>query len=86
MKFSKTLFGLLLSLLLGLGATSQALAQTSKQQAASIAQSRFAGRVIAIKPDKDNGTEVYRVKILDKNGGLHVVVVSVQDGKILSAH
>ena len=76
---------LLAGLLAGLGMP-LAYAQITKQQAASIAQSQFEGRVIAIKPETKNGMQIYRVRILDKSGGLHIVVINSQDGKIISAH
>jgi uncharacterized membrane protein YkoI len=61
-------------------------ADISKQEAASIAQTRFTGRVIGIQPGEQNGTQVYRVKVLDKSGGLHLVIIDRQNGKIISAH
>lgn len=61
-------------------------ADISKQEAASIAQQRFAGRVIGIQADAQNGTPVYRVKVLDNSGGLHLVIIDRQNGNILSAH
>ena len=64
---------------------SLAYAEITKQQAASIAQSQFAGRVIAIKAETHNGAQVYNVRVLDKSGGLHIVVINSQDGKIISS-
>jgi uncharacterized membrane protein YkoI len=58
----------------------------SKQQAASIAKSQFQGRVIAVDESKQDNTAVFRVKVLDKNGGLHTVVIDHQTGNIISAH
>mgnify|MGYP002279053936 CR=1 FL=1 len=55
----------------------------SKQQAASIAQSRYPGRVIDIKLIDNNS---YRVKVLDKEGGMHIVIVNKQSGNIESAN
>jgi len=60
--------------------------QISKQQAASIAKSRFKGRVIAVDESSQNNTPVYRVRVLDKKGGMHTIVIDHQTGKILSAH
>jgi len=60
--------------------------QVSKQQAASIAKSKFQGRVIAIDETSQDKTPVYRVKVLDKKGGLHTVVIDHQTGQIISAH
>lgn len=61
-------------------------AQISKQQAANIAQSQFKGRVIAVDESTQNGTAVYRVKVLDQSGGMHTVVVDRQSGNVISAH
>lgn len=61
-------------------------AAVSKQQAVAIAKSRFQGRVIAVIASKQNNTDVYRVKVLDKQGGMHTVVIDYKTGQILSAH
>lgn len=58
----------------------------SKQQAATIAKSRFQGRVIAVVEGKQDDTLVYRVKVLDKQGGMHTVVIDHQTGHVISAH
>ena len=84
MKRKLLIISLLTSLFFGL--LTPAIAQISKQDAASIAQSRFNGRVIAVKPEEQKGTLIYRVKVLDNNGGMHIVVIDGQSGKILSAH
>ena len=86
MKRTLKIVVLIAGLAFGLGTAGLSYAQITKQQAASIAQSQFEGRVIAVKQENDNGAEVYRVKILDPSGGLHVVVVNVQDGSIISAN
>ena len=76
----------LLTGLLAFFTAAPVFADISKQEAASIAQTRFAGRVIGIQQGEQNGTAVYRVKVLDNAGGLHLVVIDQQSGKILSAH
>jgi uncharacterized membrane protein YkoI len=76
----------LLAALIPFFAAAPVYADISKQEAASIAQTRFSGRVIGIQSDEQNGTPVYRVKVLDKSGGLHLVVIDRQNGNILSAH
>lgn len=58
----------------------------TKQQAATIAKSRFQGRVIAIDETKYENTPVYRVKVLDKKGGMHTIVIDHQSGNIVTAH
>ncbi len=55
----------------------------SKQQAAKIATSRYPGRVIDVKPLNDSA---YRVKVLDKDGSMHIVIVNKQSGNIESAN
>lgn len=61
-------------------------AAVSKQQAVAIAKSRFQGRVIAVIESKQDKADVYRVKVLDKKGGMHTVVIDHKTGQILSAH
>lgn len=61
-------------------------AQISSQQAAAIAQSRFQGRVIAVEEGNRNGASIYKVKVLDKHGGMHIVIIDGASGQILSAH
>jgi len=50
--------------------------EITKQQAAAIAQSKHPGRVIDVK----NSENSYRVKVLDKKGGMHIVIVDKQTG------
>ena len=58
----------------------------SKQEAASIAKSQYPGRVIDVKPITRKGSAAYRVKILDKSGGMHIVIINKASGNVLSAH
>ena len=58
----------------------------SKQQAASIAQREYPGRVIDIKLHKVNGQLSYRVKVLDRLGGVHIVIINKASGDVVSAH
>jgi hypothetical protein len=78
--------GLLLGLLFAVSYPSFAAKAISKQQAATIARSKFQGRVIAVDKSKHDSTPVYRVKVLDKKGGMHTIVIDHQSGNILSAH
>ena len=55
----------------------------SKQQAANIAKSRYPGRVIDVK-QVNNST--YQVKVLDENGGMHIVIINKQTGTVESAN
>jgi uncharacterized membrane protein YkoI len=77
---------LLLALSLLVPVHGLAAEQISKQQAASIAKSRFKGRVIAVDETSQDSTPVYRVRVLDKKGGMHTIVIDHKTGKILSAH
>ena len=61
-------------------------AGVSKQQAANIAQGEHPGRVIDVKKIKVRGNMAYRVKILDRSGGVHIVIVEQATGDVLSAH
>ena len=76
---------LLISILLLTG-MANAFAAISKSEAAAIAQQRFQGRVIAVKPVQKNSRSVYKVKILDKQGELHTVIINADTGAIISAH
>lgn len=58
----------------------------SKQQAATIAKTRFKGRVIAVDEGKKEKKPVYRVKVLDKKGGMHTVVIDHKTGQVIAAH
>ena len=52
----------------------------SKQQAVSIAQQHYPGRVLAVKLE-DN---VYRVKTLNDNGEVRIISVDAETGKVIS--
>lgn len=57
-----------------------------KQTAAKIATERFPGKVISVNPEQQEHVPIYRIKVLDKNGGMHTVIIHAQNGNILSAH
>ncbi|MGD8783965.1 MAG: PepSY domain-containing protein [Thioalkalispiraceae bacterium] len=57
----------------------------SKQQAANIAQGEYQGRVIAVKLMKFNGRLAYRVKVLDRSGGMHIVIIDKATGDVVSS-
>jgi len=82
----RILSALLLGLLIAVAYPSIAAEPISKQQAAKIAKSKFEGRVIAIDKSRHDSAIVYRVKVLDKKGGMHTIVIDHQSGNILSAH
>ena len=52
----------------------------SQQQAVSIAQQVYPGRILAVKRE---GT-VYRVKTLSDNGEVRIIVVDASSGKVIS--
>lgn len=58
----------------------------NKQQAASIAKSKYPGRVIDVKQIKQGDTPAYRVKVLDGSGGMHIVIINKDSGAVISAH
>jgi len=61
---------------------SDAATGISEQRAIAIAQQNFKGRVLAI-----NQTDhLYRVKILSEQGTVHMVLINVLDGTVVSAH
>jgi len=71
------------------GSTSLSFAENtsvSKQKAATIAKSHFKGRVIAVDEGKKENKPVYRVKVLDKKGGMHTVVIDHKTGQVITAH
>jgi uncharacterized membrane protein YkoI len=80
------LSGLLFAFTLSVTDVSAAPPPISKQQAVTIAKSKFQGRVIAVDEAKHDDTQVYRVKVLDKKGGMHTIVIDHQSGTVISAH
>ncbi len=66
--------------------TSWAEASISKQQAASIARTQYPGKIIDVRLIKSGEQPIYRVKVLDKKGGLHIVTIHGQTGNVISAH
>lgn len=56
--------------------------EISEQKAVAIAQRHIQGRVLDIKRSED----IYRVKILSQQGSVHIVKISVMDGKIQTRH
>jgi uncharacterized membrane protein YkoI len=76
------LFPTLLALLLLMSAP--VLADISKQEAVSIAQSVHPGRVLAVKLVQANNGPVYRVKTLSAGGDVHIIVIDAGSGKVIS--
>lgn len=86
MKRLLLIFGLLSVLL---GSTPLALSAEpaiSKSQAASIAASQYPGKIINVSLSNQDSTPVYRVKVLDSKGGMHIVTIDGNNGNVLSAH
>ncbi len=52
----------------------------SKQQAVSIAQQVYPGRVLAVKREDS----VYRVKTLNDNGEVRIILIDANSGKVIS--
>ena len=80
------LISLSFALLFASSGISVAAGPINKQQAATIAKSQFQGRVIAVDEVKQDNKPVYQVKVLDKKGGLHTVIIDNQTGDVISAH
>ncbi len=77
---------LVCSLLVSAPSLTLAEPAVSKSQAASIASSRYPGKIINVTLAGNESSPVYRVKILDDKGGMHIIIVDGNNGKILSAH
>ena len=56
------------------------LAAVSSQQASAIAQQHVPGRVLAVNQTQQQGRTVYQVKILNKRGEVHVVLIDADSG------
>ena len=89
----KFLFPPLLAFLLMM--STAALADISKQEAVTIAQSVHPGRVLAVKLVQSNSGlstglvqsnsgKVYRVKTLSAGGDVHITVIDASSGKVIS--
>ena len=52
----------------------------SKQQAVNIAQQENPGRVLSVKRKDSN----YRVKILNKDGEVRIIVIDANTGRVIS--
>jgi uncharacterized membrane protein YkoI len=59
-------------------------ADIGKNQAISIAQREFPGRVLAVKQVQENDRPVYRVKTLSAGGDVHIIVIDADSGKVIS--
>ena len=78
--------GLVMFLLLGAPALVLAEPAISKSDAANIATSVYPGKVINIGLSDSDKNPVYRVKVLDNKGGMHIVTIDGNSGQIISAH
>ena len=54
----------------------------TEQKAITIAQQQVNGRVLAI----NQTNQTYRVKILSSQGRIHIVLIDVQNGSVISTH
>jgi len=80
-----TLFSLLqtimLAMLLVFNAPLQAASETiDKQQAVSIAQQTYPGRVLSVKLKDD----IYQVKTLSEDGEVRVILIDASSGKVIT--
>ena len=80
-----TLFSLLqtiiLAMLLVFNAPLQAASETiDKQQAVSIAQQTYPGRVLSVKLKDD----IYQVKTLSEDGEVRVILIDARSGKVIT--
>jgi uncharacterized membrane protein YkoI len=74
---------LLLTLILAFssnGALHAAPESITKQQAVSIAQQVYPGRVLSVKRE----AAVYRVKTLSEDGEVRIIVIDASSGKVIS--
>lgn len=55
-----------------------------RQEAAAIARQAFPGRVLAVKAVGRDKRAAWRVKTLDEQGNVHIVVIDASNGRILS--
>lgn len=78
--------GLVCGLLLSQPNPALAEPAVSASQAAGIANSRYPGKIINVTLTGNDSSQVYQVKILDQNGGMHIVIVDANSGQVLSAH
>jgi len=80
LKYPLLVFTLMFSLSLATAVMAQPEVSVSKQQAVSIAQQHYPGRVLAVKlQDK-----VYLVKTLSDEGEVRIISVDAETGKIIS--
>jgi uncharacterized membrane protein YkoI len=79
---SPLLLALSLTLALALSpfVPSHAAGSISQQQAVSIAQQVYPGRVLAVKRE----AAVYRIKTLSDSGEVRIIVVDASSGKVIS--
>ena len=54
----------------------------TEQRAIAIAQQHFKGRILAVNHSDDT----YRIKILSKQGIVHVILINATNGTIISTH
>jgi uncharacterized membrane protein YkoI len=86
MKRQLLIIGLLSVLLGSAPLTMSAEPAISKSQAASIAAAQYPGKIINVSLSNQDSTPVYRVKVLDSKGGMHIVTIDGSNGNVLSAH
>ena len=78
----KLLLPALLAFLFLMSAVAQA--DIGKQEAVSIAQKVYPGRVLSVKQVQSNQGPVYEVKTLSTGGDVKIVVVDANTGRVIS--
>lgn len=78
----KLLFPALLAIALLMSAAAHA--DIGRQQAVSIAQGVYPGRVLAVKLVQVSNGSVYRVKTLSTAGDVHIIVIDADSGNVIS--
>lgn len=54
----------------------------SAKQAAELVKKRYGGKVLKVKPQRRNGKQSYKVKLIKKNGHISSVSVDAKSGKV----
>jgi uncharacterized membrane protein YkoI len=78
------LFSLLLLFFLPTALQAEERATIDRQEAASIAQQVYPGRVLAVKKVQKGKSPAYRVKTLSAKGDVHIIVIDAVSGRVIS--
>ena len=78
------LFSLLLLLFPPTALQAEERATIDRQEATSIAQQVYPGRVLAVKKVQKGKSPAYRVKTLSAKGDVHIIVIDAVSGRVIS--